>query len=903
MLGGTQSVALLDNVSTNFLPGQVLNAVKFGFNPTVYAAEAAGLALAGQAAFQPLVALSTAAFVSQVAISTGVNSAAITNFLNNWIAFYTANPSATQGLSIQQAARGATFGDAAGVALLNATPANLQTVISTNAAANQFSPNTVNGLVANALMDNATGQYVTGVSLGALAPHNKVQGEAGSGGLILTVGIDSPTQGFQTGTGGTITTANGVFTAPPGVAPFGGPSNTLQAGDNLVSTVGDATLNVTMQAPGIAGNPALANTVTMTGVATANITNASFGLGGFSGPITGLTTLNMQAGTNGNVLVGLASQGLNTALQTVGVFANSNLTAWVAAAALAGATNAVTVNVNSSLASSLDLNVTGGGANGYETATINSQQDAPGQTNPFEFDVNHTSLATINATGPANLTMTPASSALNLATLVTFNGTAATGMLDISFPGAGDVVVDGGSNNDTFTFPAGNAAGAVTVRGNAGNDTFVFLTTNGGGTTFNANDSADGGAGNNRLRLQVDTGVILAGGTILNIQVIEHFANGVVNGALSADMSLSGSATVLELAADYDGNDVAITNLVTAKSILFTGDNIDDMDLDATSLLGTVTLTMAQTATGGTQNINDLDVVVGNQLNLTSAGNAATNLIQNVAGVDANVLISGPHNLLFGFNPALAKATNAANAYDFDGGIIDATAMTGPLSIGLETGRQQVALGTGNDLVHIWTAGAGDPKLIQMGPLATGGSDTVQFHATTQDGTLSITPTTLGTINYTRIEGFNVNDIPNGNAHDTIQIDAGGGAFEIPIVETNGAAVFNPPAIFLMTTGLVTDLSAQFVDIIKFSTAVGAFTTPQTLFNNAIGAGSITVATVGAEHLAMLWNNDNGVTLLFTVNDGGGIINAGDDVDVVAVIPMSFTDFNTFGNNGSIAFV
>jgi hypothetical protein len=109
MLGGTASTATLANISNNFLngpTGQVANAIKFGFDPTVYAAEATGLALAGQAAFQPLVALSTAAFVSTVATSTGVNSAAITNFLNNWIAFYTANPAATQGLSIQQAARG-----------------------------------------------------------------------------------------------------------------------------------------------------------------------------------------------------------------------------------------------------------------------------------------------------------------------------------------------------------------------------------------------------------------------------------------------------------------------------------------------------------------------------------------------------------------------------------------------------------------------------------------------------------------------------------------------------------------------------------------------------------------------------------------------------------------------------
>src|SRR5262245_54690752 len=142
MLGGTASVATLDNISANFLPAQVANAVKFGFNPTVYAAEATGLALAGQAAFQSFVGLSDAAFTTQVAVLTGVNQAAITNFLNNWIAFYTANPAATFSLTVQQAAYGATFGDAIGVALLNPTSTNLQTVVRTIDGF-PFSPNSV----------------------------------------------------------------------------------------------------------------------------------------------------------------------------------------------------------------------------------------------------------------------------------------------------------------------------------------------------------------------------------------------------------------------------------------------------------------------------------------------------------------------------------------------------------------------------------------------------------------------------------------------------------------------------------------------------------------------------------------------------------------------------------------
>ena len=311
----------------------------------------------------------------------------------------------------------------------------------------------------------------------------------------------------------------------------------------------------------------------------------------------------------------------------------SNVTAWVAAAALAGTTNSVNVNLHGNN-SSLDLLVTGGGANGYETAIISSADGA----NIFDFDVNYTSLARINVVGSQALTMTAASTALNIANLHNFDGSAATGPLTITFGGTGNVTADGGSNNDHFTFPATDSV--ITSHGNAGDDIFEFLTTNGGATTFNNLDLVDGGTGVNRLILEADNGQLLGAGVgakILNIQTIQHNSIGGTNGTILADMGQSGSATVLQLNGDYNGNDVNVSNLVTAKSVLFTGDDINDFTLDAASLLGQVNLTLAQTATGGTQNIDALHVTVGNLLNLTSAGNATTNLITDVSDVNANV--------------------------------------------------------------------------------------------------------------------------------------------------------------------------------------------------------------------------------------------------------------------------
>jgi hypothetical protein len=184
MFGVTDNVAELTKLATQFLPAQVANAVAHGLNPTVYAAEALGLALAGgngtsNAFATNFGSLSVADFASAVSSLTGINSGAIQVFVNNWINFYTANPPAG-GLAVTLAAYGAAFGDAVGAALLNPT---------------------VNGSLAllvsetqNALIDNAEGSYKAGIALLAEPPHLPLQGEAllipGAGGPPFGPTID-----------------------------------------------------------------------------------------------------------------------------------------------------------------------------------------------------------------------------------------------------------------------------------------------------------------------------------------------------------------------------------------------------------------------------------------------------------------------------------------------------------------------------------------------------------------------------------------------------------------------------------------------------------------------------------------------------------------------------------------
>jgi hypothetical protein len=187
MFSQTDNVAELTKLCTQFLPAQAANAVANGFDPTVYAAEALGLALAGGNGSSNNFAmnfgsLSVSDFAQATANATGVSVSAIEGFVNNWIAFYTANPSATFGMSATLASYGAAFGDAIGVALLNDTSAKLKTDIDLN------SDVLLSGAVANALIDNAEGLYTAGVPLASLPAHQLLQGESTTLNLVGATG-------------------------------------------------------------------------------------------------------------------------------------------------------------------------------------------------------------------------------------------------------------------------------------------------------------------------------------------------------------------------------------------------------------------------------------------------------------------------------------------------------------------------------------------------------------------------------------------------------------------------------------------------------------------------------------------------------------------------------------------
>ena len=221
----------------------------------MYAAEALGLALAGTAGFQTnFGSLSQSAFITAVSTATGVPTSFLTTFLTNWLNFFNGVGKAAvpAGFTALQAAEGATFGDGIGASLLAPTSANLQTTFSTNASGpNKFSPNTVSGVVANALIniaeDTANGTpgtlYKTGVSLASLPAHTPLFGEfvaAPTTNVFLTTGIDNATNGFSTSSTGSPLlngfTATASNTTVSGT--FGGAGATWTPGDQVTASTG-----------------------------------------------------------------------------------------------------------------------------------------------------------------------------------------------------------------------------------------------------------------------------------------------------------------------------------------------------------------------------------------------------------------------------------------------------------------------------------------------------------------------------------------------------------------------------------------------------------------------------------------------------------------------------------------
>ena len=603
---------------------------------------------------------------------------------DHWVARIIANPS-LEGGGMSQALAGtpqflAEYGltsatEPASLAFITALAANLGVAVGPGAIANEGLP------VWQVLQNFVTSPTViTSLEAPIANFQNLLLAGAAPGGsildlppptqsLTLTIGVDSPTTGFTSGHGATATAAGSVFNALPASNPPLGVTNTLNAGDDLLATgaaAGDSTLNYTAVNSLFLANGPNPTAVTMNGVSTANITSATtFATAGFSGNITGLTTVTASTAVAGNEIeLGRGGIGLNTALTDITLKSNLDFVGWMTAAAFGAGTDTATVHLTG-VDATAELNVTTG-ATGYGSLTVDSGGSS---ANTLELDTNATNTAKITVTGAENLDIF--GSAMNIGNLHTFDASATIGGVEAWF----------------------NGTGAVAATGGSGDDAFHFETTPGGTATFTPASSVDGGGGTNVLDIQADSGgainpILVAGDgpNIKNIQTIEHTTTG--GGAtsdLTADLAGMGSATTFDLAGTYNAHNVSISDITNAQTVEYSGAGLADLTLAHTTPLGLVAqINFEMNGSGpGPLTLGQLTVGPGlASLNIDSTGAASDNVITNVSTINDSVTITGGTHLTFG-------SAGPGDQYSFTHGIIDASGDTGGVDNVVEHGRNK----------------------------------------------------------------------------------------------------------------------------------------------------------------------------------------------------------------------
>ncbi|WP_274630075.1 beta strand repeat-containing protein [Arvimicrobium flavum] len=628
-----------------------------------------------------------------------------------------------------------------------------------------------------------------------------------------------------------------------------------------------------------------------------------------------LDTINFRAPANSitvnNVSTLLTDVGLNDDIGG-NTFTITNL-----GTATNGTTDTLDVTIRN-LPTGSQLNIAG-----YETINLASNGPVANAANANMLDFNNTAATTVNVTGDANLLLT--GTALNIGNLETLDATgmgAGTGIA-AAFTGGGTVTVNGSEGADAFDFlgvttvPVTGGQSLVTVNGNggadlmsfsaavdatanggAGADLLFFQATGGGGASFNVDDTAEGGADLDELGIESNNnGVLLAGvgANITGIERIVHSTSGAgATTAITADLSLMGSATEIQFIGDYNNLDITITNQTNTQTVIYSAGGaanaVDDINLDQAvdGALDNLHLTMQNNTAGGLNVVNDA-LITGADIEAVSIaslgdGNdpngTAVNVIEAGDLANSDIILTGDVDFRFGFD---------SFSYDFDTGVFDAQAFTADLSLGVGGGNQTVIGGAGNDVIAIrggYAAGAaGDVDVIN---LTFGGSDTVRF-----DGVAYTAPGTP-LASYHRVTGF-------GIADDLLQIQASQAD-----QADGGATAAADAALFLdYTAGTVINANLPGVgdsNFIKFTTASVGAATADAAFDQAIGLGIITVAAGVTDMMASMYDATAGVMILFNINAPAVFINAADAIDVLATVEMSAADYAAF-SAGNIDFV
>jgi S-layer protein len=700
---------------------------------------------------------------------------------------------------------------------------------------------------------------------------------------------------------------NATFNAPLFTVPTTGVLlQTLSFGDTLVSTGTGASLVAVLNA---STTPVV--NITMTGVPRADftVTGATAVTGSATG-ITGLTTVNNNGSTAGLTL-GAAGNGLKTALTTVNInnFAlggtGNAQTSIIAAAALAGTADAITVNVtgtfgatgvigtvafgsdgavgttatpqnayeimNINTAGASFLNISGAGAGGVlSTTTLNlsgagamTLQQATAAGGDFA------RLATINATTDAGgVTITGASQATNgLLTgntaLTSFKGGSGADSLDLSGLTAAQVQaftatnLDGGTGRDTLILSgaAGFLAAQTTTALNATGFEIIGVA----GATTGTYNIANLGSGVDTLAL-VNLAAAAQIFTVSNPAANMTFGYGAgfsntglltVAGGTGITDTFNVTATDVAAAADALGAQTfTLMEFVNYTISAGTGANgLTIGGITASASPGQVTtLTITDNNAGNLLTTGALGVGVGTiKFAGTATGGITTGAASTASFVDASAL-----------NTA-AGGTSGGNGLNLFAGFTAAVALTGSNAsdnvLG-SAGADTINTGAGNDIIR--TSGGLDTF--------TGGAGNDQF-------TIEAKATVATVANVVRITDFKV------SGTDTIALDAtnngGAGAIltGVTLAAGNGFA----------GVALITD-NTSVATLANVYTALAA---------NATLTAALTGSVAGAATLIA-------AQVTFTTGAAAGTYLVIDDSTAGAFVAANDLVINVTGINGNV---
>jgi hypothetical protein len=717
--------------------------------------------------------------------------------------------------------------------------------------------------------------------------------------------------------------AGAIFNATPSFNQFLGKQiDTLQANDSNISSKGDATLN-------FINGGGVVNNVTLSGIKTANITQQSAAPagGGFYGAITGLTDVTIMGGASSKTTLGFAGLGLNTALANVNLKASQDFIAIIAPTALAGAADAVTVNITGAFGTKVApgqvaFNADDGSSNVYETETINATAATFAQLSDGTATNLSTTAIKIGGAGAVQLTAFAGTDFSNVTSIDASANTGGVNITGASYAGAGAGLL---TNNTVLT----------SFTGGAGNDTIDL--SNMTLAQLQAVTTLDGKAGVNTLKVD---GAILNTTTALtdaNFQTIDAVLGG-VGGAI--DVSKLGAA-VNTVKLDVNATAATTFNNVTDKFNVAMNGHGNAFNFTFNGPSGTSD-TLNITDIGGATQIANLKTTAFENVNftVTGTGNDGLASIASTPTAGGVVKFDLVNNQTGGgtFTVAGASDVGAAGTLKIDGtstgsvtltgdvtaAVLDASGATGIAvgSVGLVMGGKATSLiqitGTGGQDTLVGSGvgadsingGAGNDAISnELGTvgfttsgavITTGaGSDTVALNGAVANGAVPAVYSTAA-----KIADFTVSSSTTTTDH--LQLYAGVNHYQATALWATGAAVTGGDVgsvLSNVTGGSVAGAAGN--NIFKLVTPTAAGADVQATFDAAMGAGKFTGLTASKDYAVTIYDSTNNVVDILSVNSNNGTntaIEAGDTVRLIGTISMSAADYASFGNTQVSAF-